>query len=219
MPPLLFYFPFCVFRSFSVKYPRLGYFFGQFPVSHAMWNGTFHCLQNPCISSAWPFWDHIWKEKVVLFHLVYSAVHSDHYSISWSRFCLYSIFHSCHMSLGRVKLKLNKLPVLWPFYGLIQYQLLISWALVETAGQTDHNFLSWTSRRILLSSDGCPEPSITVSSEIEPIYRDPASIDVLVPILQPVPHWQVVLGAIAIWFVLSPKWDFQFVFKGNFPFK
>ena len=139
------------YESTAVKYPRLGYFFGQFPVSHLIWNGNFDRLQNPCISSAWPFWDHISKEEVVLFHLVYSVVHSGHYFFSWSRFCLYSTFHSCHMSLGHVKLQLIKFPVLWPFYGLIQYQLLISWALVETAGQTDQNFLSWTSRRILLS--------------------------------------------------------------------
>ena len=132
-------------------------------------------------------------------------------------FYLYSILHSCHMWLGHLKSQLHQFPFLWPISGLIMFQLLISCALVETAGQTDQNFLSWAHGRILLSSDGCPEPSITVSSEIEPIYRDPVSIDVLVPILHPKPHWQVVLGAIAIWFVLSPKRDFQFLFKGLTP--
>ena len=135
-----------------VKYPRLGYFFGQFPVSHVIWNGTFDRLQNLCIFSAWPFWDHIWKEEVFLFQLVYSAVQSDHYSNSWSMFYLYSILHSCHMSLGYVKLQLNKLPVLWPFCGLILFQLPISCALVETAGQTDQDFQSWPHGRILLLS-------------------------------------------------------------------
>ena len=74
------------------------------------------------------------------------------------------------MSLGYLKSQLNKFPVLWAICGLIQYQLPISCALVETAGQTDQDFQNWPHGRILLSSDGYPEPSITVSSEIEPIY-------------------------------------------------
>ena len=146
-----------------------------------MWNGTFDRLLNLCIPSAWPFWDHIWKEEVFLFELVYSAVQYDHYSNTWRMFYLYSISHSCHMSLGYVKLQLNQFLFLCAICGLIMFQLPISWALVETAGQTDQNFLSWTHGRILLSSDGCPEPSITVSSEIEPIYRDPVSIGCQVP--------------------------------------
>ena len=156
--------------SGSVKYPRLGYFIGQFPVSYAMWNGNFDRLQNPRIPSAWAFWDHIWKEDVILFQLVYSAVSSDHYSNSWSMFCLYSILLICHMSLDYLKLQIHKFPVLWAICGLILFQLPISCALVETAGQTDQDFQSWPHGLILLSSDGYPEPSITVSSEIEPIY-------------------------------------------------
>ena len=110
-----------------VKYPRLGYFIGQFPVSYAMWNGTFDRLQNPRIPSAWAFWDHIWKEDVILFQLVYSAVWSDHYSNSWSMFCLYSILLICHMSLSYLKSQLHKFPVLWAICGLILFQLPISW--------------------------------------------------------------------------------------------
>ena len=69
-------------------------------------------------------------------------------------------------------------------------------------------------RRVYIPSGGPNGPSITVSSEIEPYYRDLISTLFQVLILHPLPHWQVVLGAIAIWFLLSPKWDFHFVFKG-----
>ena len=58
---------------------------------------------------------------------------------------------------------------------------------------------------------------VKLPGESVPIYLDTVSIDVQVPILQPVPHWQVLLGKIAIRIVLSPKRDFQFLFKGISP--
>ena len=109
------------------------------------------------------------------------------------------------MCLGHQLLQLIELSSLWPIRGLILHWLVISRALVETAGQTDLNFKSWTPRRVYIQSGGPNVPSITVSSEIEPYYRDPVSTLFQVLILHPLPHWQVVLGAIAYWDVLSPK--------------
>ena len=88
-------------------------------------------------------------------------------------------------------------------------------ALVEPISFT---FSALTTMPFVLGSDDCPEPTITVSSEIEPIYGDTVSNGCQVPNLHPMPHWQVVLGAIAIGILLSPKRDFHFVFKGNSPF-